>query len=360
MTDLIGYVIRGIPFGCVYALVAIGLVLTYKTSGVFNLAFAAQAFVSAAVYYQLRVEDGLAERACVPRRGRRRRTAARAHPRTVHLPPPAHRAGRRQARHLVGSAGGVARDREAVVRFRGQVRRADDLAEPVRDLPMGRLRDRRQRSGDGHRHGDLGGRADAAVPVLEHRSADAGGGGEPAHDRARGHQRRSGQRVLLDALEPVRRSRRGADRAALRQLASTNFTILLVAAIAAAAFARLTSIPMALLGGLLLGILQGILAGYLPLNSVLANGLRPSLPFVLLFLLLLFWPGLRQQREATDPLAGVDPPPPGFAAADRGPRPDHRHVRARHRDRRARSRARALLPRRVLAPDRHQGGDPRR
>ncbi len=58
MTDLIGYVIRGIPFGCVFALVAIGLVLTYKTSGVFNLAFAAQAFVSAAVYYQLRVEDG--------------------------------------------------------------------------------------------------------------------------------------------------------------------------------------------------------------------------------------------------------------------------------------------------------------
>src|SRR5207248_1370512 len=77
-------------------------------------------------------------------------------------------------------------------------------------------------------------------------------------------------------------------------------------------------IPLALLGGLLLGILQGILAGYLPLNSVLANGLRPSLPFVLLFLLLLFWPGLRQRREATDPLAGVDPPPPGLAASSRG------------------------------------------
>jgi branched-chain amino acid transport system permease protein len=50
VSELLGYVIRGIPFGCVYALVAIGLVLTYKTSGVFNLAFAAQAFVSAAVY----------------------------------------------------------------------------------------------------------------------------------------------------------------------------------------------------------------------------------------------------------------------------------------------------------------------
>ena len=57
MTELIGYVIRGIPFGCVFGLVAVGLVLTYKTSGVFNLAFAAQAFASAAVFYTLRKDD---------------------------------------------------------------------------------------------------------------------------------------------------------------------------------------------------------------------------------------------------------------------------------------------------------------
>ena len=66
-----------------------------------------------------------------------------------------------------------------------------------------------------------------------------------------------------------------------------------------AVFARLTNIPLALLGGLLLGVAEGILAGYLPVNSVLATGLRPSLPFVALFLLLLFWPGLRQRREAS-------------------------------------------------------------
>ena len=34
-----------------FALLAVGLVLTYKTSGVFNLAFAAQAYASAAVFY---------------------------------------------------------------------------------------------------------------------------------------------------------------------------------------------------------------------------------------------------------------------------------------------------------------------
>ena len=55
MTELLSYAIRGFPVGCVFALMAVGLVLTYKTSGVFNLAFGAQAFVSAAVYYETRV-----------------------------------------------------------------------------------------------------------------------------------------------------------------------------------------------------------------------------------------------------------------------------------------------------------------
>ncbi len=50
MAELLEYAVRGIPTGCVFALLAVGLVLTYKTSGVFNLAFAAQAYASAAVF----------------------------------------------------------------------------------------------------------------------------------------------------------------------------------------------------------------------------------------------------------------------------------------------------------------------
>ena len=46
--DLFRAVLQGAPPGTVYALVALGFVLTYKTSGVFNLAFGAQAYVSAA------------------------------------------------------------------------------------------------------------------------------------------------------------------------------------------------------------------------------------------------------------------------------------------------------------------------
>ena len=57
-TDLFRAVLQGVPPGTVYALVALGFVLTYKTSGVFNLAFGAQAYVSAVVYFKTHTEWG--------------------------------------------------------------------------------------------------------------------------------------------------------------------------------------------------------------------------------------------------------------------------------------------------------------
>src|SRR5262249_24729471 len=54
LEDLFRGVLQGLPPGTVYALVALGFVLAYKTSGVFNLAFGAQAYVSAAMYFQAR------------------------------------------------------------------------------------------------------------------------------------------------------------------------------------------------------------------------------------------------------------------------------------------------------------------
>ena len=54
--DLLRAVLQWAPPGSVYALIALGFVLTYKTSGVFNLAFGAQAYVSAAMYFQARNE----------------------------------------------------------------------------------------------------------------------------------------------------------------------------------------------------------------------------------------------------------------------------------------------------------------
>ena len=94
------------------------------------------------------------------------------------------------------------------------------------------------------------------------------------------------------------------------QLESLDFFTLLVAAIAACVIANLTNIVAAVAGGIGLGILQAELAGFLPTNSILANGLRPGLPFVVLFVLVIVRRTSRNAHDLADPLSGVDPPAP--------------------------------------------------
>ncbi|HWE68162.1 MAG TPA: ABC transporter permease [Acidimicrobiales bacterium] len=53
------FVINGLSDGSIYAMAAVGLVLTYKTSGIFNFAIGAQAAASAYVFYSFRITDGL-------------------------------------------------------------------------------------------------------------------------------------------------------------------------------------------------------------------------------------------------------------------------------------------------------------
>lgn len=59
MTDYLPFIVAGLVTGAVYGLAGIGLVLTYKTSGVFNFAHGALATVAAYVFYVLRVENGV-------------------------------------------------------------------------------------------------------------------------------------------------------------------------------------------------------------------------------------------------------------------------------------------------------------
>ncbi len=53
------FTVLGVAIGCVYAIAASGLVLTYTTTGVFNFAHGAVGMVGAYVYWQLRVDMGL-------------------------------------------------------------------------------------------------------------------------------------------------------------------------------------------------------------------------------------------------------------------------------------------------------------
>jgi branched-chain amino acid transport system permease protein len=55
MTELLQFTLFGIMLGCVYAIAAMGLVLTYTVTGVFNFAHGAVGMLAAFVYFQLRV-----------------------------------------------------------------------------------------------------------------------------------------------------------------------------------------------------------------------------------------------------------------------------------------------------------------
>jgi ABC-type branched-subunit amino acid transport system ATPase component/branched-subunit amino acid ABC-type transport system permease component len=66
-------------------------------------------------------------------------------------------------------------------------------------------------------------------------------------------------------------------------------TLLIVQAFGAAAIGRFTSLPLTLAGGLAIGIVSSVLTEYINSTSLLA-GLPPSLPFIVLFLVILFSP----------------------------------------------------------------------
>lgn len=58
MSEYLPFIVVGISTGSIYALAAMGLVLTYKTSGVFNFAHGAQAALGAYLMYWLWAENG--------------------------------------------------------------------------------------------------------------------------------------------------------------------------------------------------------------------------------------------------------------------------------------------------------------
>jgi branched-chain amino acid transport system permease protein len=102
-----------------------------------------------------------------------------------------------------------------------------------------------------------------------------------------------------------------------------NYVTITVAAIAAAAWALLRSIPIAALVGVLIGVTTTVLQGYIPPDSFFNAAVVPALPFILIVVALLILPGMRSLDASRDPLATIDPPPPPMAATTRAPTMDH-------------------------------------
>src|SRR3977135_62320 len=58
MTTFLAYTVVGFATGCIYALTASGLVVTYTTSGIFNFAHGAIGMLMAFTYWELTVTHG--------------------------------------------------------------------------------------------------------------------------------------------------------------------------------------------------------------------------------------------------------------------------------------------------------------
>jgi branched-subunit amino acid ABC-type transport system permease component len=316
--QLISNILSGMSYGSVYALLAVGLVLTYKTSGIFNLAYGAQAFVAGAVYFDLRVRHGLpipiafvvAVFILSPLLGLLLERILFRHLRTAS---PVARLVTTLALLVAipqilklwfgqnpqyGTQGIVPSGDHAYNPFGTVFVSRDDLATIgitiVSVVLLTVL----------FRYTALGLRMRAVVEsprMTELAGIDA-------------------DRVSMSAwmLCSVLAGLAGVLLAPLFAAVSEfNYTTLVVVAMSAAVLAGLTSIPVAFAGGLMLGVVGEVVDAYLPTNSVIASNLRPALPFLVLFLVLIFSPSLRNRRELADPLAGVDPPPPPPAASIR-------------------------------------------
>jgi branched-chain amino acid transport system permease protein len=312
VSEFLSYALPGIPFGCAYALMAVGLVLTFKASGVFNLAFGAQAYV-AALIFDIAVGNGWPRAAAFvvavvivsPAIGI---TLDRALFRSTHSAPALVK--------LVPALGlliaipsitqiifgisqrlappAIALNPDAVeFRVAGVPVTGSEVLTTV--VTVGVV--------------IVLGLIFAASPIGLEMRAVVESARMTELDGIRADRVSAFAWVLSSLLAGLAGVLLAPDFATLDP---SNFTALLVAAIAAGAVGGFSSLPLTLLGGLVLGIAQEVIGGYLPSGSVLAAGLRPSFPFLVLAVLLVAGRRFRPAGLFSDPLADVDPPTPSL------------------------------------------------
>lgn len=319
MEQLIGFAVPGIPFGCAYAVFAVGLVLTYQTTGVFNFGYGAQAYASAFVFAWLIQQHGwptwlafvLAVVVLGPglglvldrflfRRIASTNTTAKivtglcllvgipsllpvlmGSANLVDVPSIAFSPGRVYF-HLLPDVPVTGVYLSAVL---FTVAMIVVLVVLLRSTPLGL---EMRAAVDSRRLAQLDGananRAVATAWAVSGLMAGLAG-------------------VLLAPTQAT--------------LQAQDYITLLVAAIAAAACGALRSMPVAALSAVVIGVLSLLAQGYLPTSSIWYSAVLPAFPFIVLVGALLFVPDMRRLDRSSDPLAAVEPPPPLHAAAVR-------------------------------------------
>jgi len=318
--EFFSYVLASIPYGCAFSLVAVGLVLTYRATGVFNFAFAAEAYAATVIYSELIVHGvqrgwaafivvcviapvfgafldfGLFSR--VPATNRTAKTIM-ALALMVLLPQIVETAV--PSNPPIPPAPFFSTSLYPVWTFGNDLVTGSAICEVLGTFVvlvalMLLLRTRRF---------GLPIRAAVESPkLLELSGVDA--------------------RWVLRCSWMISMSL-AAVAGVLYQVGAGatvdphNYDLLLVAAIAAAALAGLRNLPVAVFGGILLGLAEGLVQGYVPNTTIWYVALVPSLPFLFLLVLLIFHPTLRHLEDTTDPMAAIEPPPPVPALAMRPP-----------------------------------------
>jgi branched-subunit amino acid ABC-type transport system permease component len=324
VSDLIRSVIQGIPVGAIYALIALGFALTYKTAGVFNLAFGAQAFVAAAVHWELHVWNhwnvllsaAVAALVVSPALGVLLDAALFRHLRTapssarlvttigllVAIPNITRLVLRFDRHRSTGGAVGLFSGDNTIYRPFGDdypVTRAELVQLAVGVIAVVGL-------GALFKYTSLGLRMRAVVEsprLAELNGVNSSAIGSFAWALSSAFAGLAG--ILIAPL--------------FQNVHEANFFGLVIAGIAAAAFGSLVSLPKAFAGAIGLGVATTFLStpSVLPTDSILARGLKPSLPFVVLFGWTVLSPTLRGKRDIVDPMSGVSPPPAATASDER-------------------------------------------
>lgn len=320
MEQFLGFAIPGVPYGCTYALFAIGLVLTYQATGVFNFGFGAQAFASAFLYvYLTQVRGfpvwasflisvvvvapllGLVLNRYIFRRISTTNTTAKivmGIALLVGIPTLLPVIFGNQ--NLYNAPTLIFHQSTTYFTLAGYPVNGQDLSVVVITAVI----------------------VSAVIILMRFTSLGL-------QMRGAVESRRLVQLAGVNATRVVSVAWAVSSFLAglagvllapyFPQVQAESYVTLMVAAIAVAACASLRSLPLAAIFGVVLGVVSLLLQGYLPTQSIFYSSVLPSLPFIVLVLALLFNPGLKTLDDNKDPLSSVDPPPPPQAALIRVP-----------------------------------------